>query len=74
MVKWGYDLVTKRNYQYSGSLGSFKMLLKQVLAKDFFSLSEMENFYRVEKSISFHPQASDTTYLLEDGFVFLVDH
>lgn len=50
------------------------MLLKQVLAKDFFSLLEMRTLCRVEKSISFHPQASDTTYLLEDGFVFSVNH
>lgn len=50
------------------------MLLKQVLAKDLFSLLEMGKLYRGEKSISFHPLASETTYLLEDGFEFLVNH
>lgn len=53
---------------------AFKMLLKQVLAKDLFSLLEMGKLYRGEKSISFHPLASETTYLLEDGFEFLVNH
>lgn len=53
---------------------AFKMLLKQVLAKNLFSLLEMGKLYRGEETISFHPLASETTYLLEDGFEFLGNH
>jgi len=59
----------KKSYlwQYSGPVGGLKMLLKPVSAKGFHS-GRRWDLYKVEKGISFHPLASETTDFLEDEF------